>query len=45
MESIKKIYRIGNGPSSSHTIGPRRAAEKFLSMEPTAKRYERSLDR
>jgi L-serine dehydratase len=39
MESIKKIYRIGNGPSSSHTIGPRRAAEKFLSMEPTAKRY------
>lgn len=30
MESIKKIFRIGNGPSSSHTMGPRRAAELFL---------------
>src|SRR5574344_1750015 len=39
MESIKKIYRIGNGPSYSHTIGPRRAAEKFLKMEPMAKKY------
>lgn len=30
MESIKQIYRIGNGPSSSHTMGPRRAAKMFL---------------
>ncbi len=30
MESIKQIYRIGNGPSSSHTMGPRRAAQLFL---------------
>lgn len=30
MESIKQIYRIGNGPSSSHTMGPRRAAQMFL---------------
>lgn len=30
MESIKQIYRIGNGPSSSHTMGPRRAARMFL---------------
>lgn len=30
MESIKNIYRIGNGPSSSHTIGPKRAATQFL---------------
>lgn len=29
MESIKKIFRIGNGPSSSHTMGPKRAAEQF----------------
>lgn len=29
MESIKEIFRIGNGPSSSHTMGPRKAAEIF----------------
>ncbi len=29
MESIKDIYRIGYGPSSSHTMGPQRAAEIF----------------
>jgi L-serine dehydratase len=29
MESICKIYKIGNGPSSSHTIGPRKAALIF----------------
>ena len=29
MESIKKIFRIGYGPSSSHTMGPHRAAEMF----------------
>ncbi|HXK99846.1 MAG TPA: serine dehydratase beta chain, partial [Dysgonamonadaceae bacterium] len=23
MESLKELYRIGNGPSSSHTIGPK----------------------
>jgi hypothetical protein len=28
MESIKKIFRIGTGPSSSHTMGPERAAGK-----------------
>ncbi len=30
MESIKQLYRIGTGPSSSHTMGPRKAAERFL---------------
>lgn len=30
MNSIKDIYRIGHGPSSSHTIAPARAAELFL---------------
>lgn len=30
MESIREIYKVGYGPSSSHTIGPRRAAEQFL---------------
>jgi len=31
MESIKTLFRIGYGPSSSHTMGPRKAAEIFLS--------------
>jgi len=30
MESIKELYKVGNGPSSSHTIGPRKAALAFL---------------
>ncbi len=30
MLSIKNIYRIGPGPSSSHTIGPKRAVEYIL---------------
>ncbi|WP_337657993.1 L-serine ammonia-lyase, iron-sulfur-dependent, subunit alpha [Alistipes sp.] len=29
MESLKELYRIGSGPSSSHTMGPKRAAEQF----------------
>jgi L-serine dehydratase len=29
MESIVELFRIGHGPSSSHTMGPRRAAERF----------------
>lgn len=30
MKSLKELYRIGQGPSSSHTMGPRTAAEKIL---------------
>lgn len=29
MESIRQIYKIGYGPSSSHTMGPRKAAQQF----------------
>lgn len=29
MESLRELYKIGCGPSSSHTMGPRRAAELF----------------
>ena len=43
MESIKQIYKIGLGPSSSHTMGPRKAAEEFLSHYPGAARYEVTL--
>ena len=34
MKSIRDIYKIGKGPSSSHTMGPERAAKLFLSEHP-----------
>ena len=40
MESIKEIYRIGNGPSSSHTMGPKKASEMFLKKCPEAALYK-----
>lgn len=43
MKSIKEIYRMGNGPSSSHTMGPRRAAELFSERTRGASRYEVTL--
>ncbi|MCC8172287.1 MAG: L-serine ammonia-lyase, iron-sulfur-dependent, subunit alpha [Parabacteroides sp.] len=43
MDSIKNIYRIGNGPSSSHTMGPKRAAEMFLEKNAPAARFEVTL--
>lgn len=30
MQSLYELYKIGNGPSSSHTMGPKRAIEKFI---------------
>lgn len=39
MKSIKELYRIGIGPSSSHTMGPRKAAEIFLARQPEAKSF------
>ena len=43
MESIKKIYRIGHGPSSSHTMAPRKAAEQFKARTPQAASYRVTL--
>ncbi len=39
MESIKSIYKIGHGPSSSHTMGPSRAASLFFAKNPDAVRF------
>lgn len=36
MHSIREIFRIGHGPSSSHTMGPSRAAAWFLNLAPEA---------
>ncbi|MDD8026733.1 MAG: L-serine ammonia-lyase [Acidobacteriota bacterium] len=43
MESLRELYRIGHGPSSSHTMGPRRAAEAFLTRVPDAAAYRITL--
>ena len=43
MKTLKELYRIGIGPSSSHTMGPRNAAEQFLARHPEAKAYEVTL--
>ena len=43
MKSLKELYRIGIGPSSSHTMGPRNAAEQFLAKHPEAKSFEVTL--
>jgi L-serine dehydratase len=40
MESIKKIFKIGNGPSSSHTMGPKKAAEIFYEKNKEAASFK-----
>ena len=39
MHSLKELYRIGKGPSSSHTIGPEHACRLFLNENPDADRF------
>ncbi len=39
MKSIRDIYKIGKGPSSSHTMGPERAAKMFKAQHPDADAY------
>lgn len=43
MESIKQIFKIGNGPSSSHTMAPRWAALDFAERNPGAARFQVTL--
>ena len=40
MKSIRDIYKIGKGPSSSHTMGPERAARLFLEQNPNADSFK-----
>ncbi len=40
MESLKQLYKIGMGPSSSHTMGPRKAAEQFAAAHPQAASFK-----
>lgn len=43
MKSLKELYRIGPGPSSSHTLGPQRASLIFKNRYFDAYRYEVEL--
>ena len=40
MKSLRHLYKIGNGPSSSHTMGPEYASHYFLSVAPDAESYK-----
>ncbi len=43
MESLKELYRIGKGPSSSHTMGPQKAAQIFAAHHHDAKAFKATL--
>jgi len=43
MKSLRELYRVGRGPSSSHTMGPDRAAHIFAARHPEAKSFEVTL--
>ena len=43
MESIRELYKVGCGPSSSHTMGPKRAAEEFAGRTIGAEAYRVTL--
>ena len=40
MKSIRDIYKIGKGPSSSHTMGPAKAMGIYVSEHPEADSYK-----
>ncbi len=43
MKSIKSVYKVGNGPSSSHTVGPYNAARLIKARFKEADGYEVTL--
>lgn len=43
MQSLRELYKIGKGPSSSHTMGPERAARDFFARCPNAAKYRAVL--
>lgn len=43
MKSLTGVYRIGRGPSSSHSIGPERASADFLKRFPDADNFRVTL--
>lgn len=43
MQSLREIYKIGRGPSSSHTMGPERAVKIIKGLYPEADRLKVTL--
>ena len=43
MESLRELFRIGIGPSSSHTMGPQAAAIQYLERHPEATAFDVTL--
>ena len=43
MKTIKSVYQVGHGPSSSHTVGPYNAARIFAGRFPDADGYQVTL--
>ena len=43
MHSLRELYRIGTGPSSSHTMGPQAAARIYLDRHPEATAFDVTL--
>ncbi|NMS89559.1 L-serine ammonia-lyase [Clostridioides difficile] len=43
MDTLKELFKIGSGPSSSHTMGPQRAAERFKNENPNAESFRAIL--
>ena len=43
MKSLRELYRIGIGPSSSHTMGPQAAAHQYLERHPDARAFDVTL--
>ena len=40
MQSLKELFKVGSGPSSSHTMGPKKAAEIFKQKNSDADSFE-----
>ena len=40
MESLRHLFRIGIGPSSSHTMGPQSAAKIYVKRHPEATKFD-----
>ena len=43
MQSLRELYKIGRGPSSSHTMGPERAVKSVKKLFPTADLFKVTL--
>ena len=43
MESLRELFRIGAGPSSSHTMGPKKAAQIYKERYPEAMSFRATL--